>query len=98
MSTNTFKDDLFKLHVEAKDNCRFLSTLERHFKVRWFVVLTDLSEKQLLLPFRSEKSYEQIFKHTIYIYLCKQPVLPVEDEKEDRGHEQPWQLSLQTAP
>ena len=68
------------------------------FKKGGFVSLTDLSEKQLLLPFRAEKSYEQIFKHTIYIYLCKQPILPVEDEKEDRGHEQPWQLSLETAP
>ena len=31
------------------------------------------------------------------IYHCKQPVLPVEDEKEDWSHEQPGQLSLQTA-
>lgn len=26
--------DLFKLHMEASDNVRFLSTVERHFKVR----------------------------------------------------------------
>ena len=26
-------EELTKLHVEAKDNCRFLTTLERHFKV-----------------------------------------------------------------
>ena len=31
------------------------------------------------------------------IYHRKQPVLPVEDEKEDWSHEQPGQLSLQTA-
>ncbi|ELK26419.1 Dynein heavy chain 10, axonemal [Myotis davidii] len=28
--------DLFKLHMEASDNVRFLSTVERHFKVRPF--------------------------------------------------------------
>ena len=28
------KEELLKLHVEAKDNCRFLTTLERHFKVK----------------------------------------------------------------
>lgn len=26
--------ELFKLHMEASDNVRFLSTVERHFKVR----------------------------------------------------------------
>ena len=27
--------ELFKLHMEASDNVRFLSTVERHFKVLW---------------------------------------------------------------
>lgn len=27
--------ELFKLHMEASDNVRFLSTVERHFKVGW---------------------------------------------------------------
>ena len=39
------KDELLKLHVEAKDNCRFLTTLERHFKV-----LRKIGMFQSLIP------------------------------------------------
>ena len=36
------RDELGKYHTEAKDNVRFLTTLERHFKVMMMLLVCDV--------------------------------------------------------